>query len=390
MKRLLLMGGGHAHVQVLADMARQPLAGWQVQLVTPYERQVYSGMLPGWVAGHYPLAACAIRLDVLAARAGVALHTSAGVRLDLQANTLHCADGQALGFDRLSIDTGAMPATAGLPGAAEFGLPIRPIEGFIAAWPALVDRIVQAPRRPFELLVLGAGAAGVELALALQHRARRDRWPALHVTLAGSDDLPLPGAPLRARRWLLAALQQRGITWLGGRRALRLLPGQAVWANRDERAGRDDRAGGDDRADGGRQAFDTCLVLTGAAAPAWPAAAGLATDAAGFIRVGATLQSLSHPAVLAAGDVAAYAAPRPKSGVFAVRAGPVLAHNLRAACAGQPLKHWAPQRRALYLISTGDAHALATWGPLAWHGGWVWRWKDRIDRRFMRRFGTAA
>ena len=94
--------------------------------------------------------------------------------------------------------------------------------------------------------------------------------------------------------------------------------------------------------------------------------------------------------MLAAGDVAAYAAPRPKSGVFAVRAGPVLAHNLRAACLGQPLQHWAPQRRALYLISTGDAHALATWGPLAWHGRWVWRWKDRIDRRFMQRFGTLA
>ena len=387
MKRLLLMGGGHAHVQVLEDLARQPLPGWQVQLVTPFERQVYSGMLPGWVAGHYPLAACAIRLDHLAARAGVALHTTAGMRLDLQANTLHCADGQTLGFDRLSINTGAMPAIADLPGAAEWGLPIRPIEGFIAAWPALVARIRQAQQRPFELLVLGAGAAGVELAFALQHRARQDGWPALRITLAGTDAMPLPSAPLRARRWLLAALQQRGITWLGGRRALRLLPGQADWADLADQVG---PAGRDDRPDGARQAFDTCLVLTGAAAPAWAAAAGLATDAAGFIRVGPTLQSLSHPAVLAAGDVAAYAAPRPKSGVFAVRAGPVLAHNLRAACLGQPLQHWAPQRRALYLISTGDAHALATWGPLAWHGRWVWRWKDRIDRRFMQRFGTLA
>lgn len=385
MKRLLLMGGGHAHVQVLEDLARQPLPGWQVQLVTPFQRQVYSGMLPGWVAGHYPLAACAIRLDALAARADVALHLTAGLRLDLHTNALHCADGQALGFDLLSVDTGAMPATAGLPGAAEFGLPIRPIEGFIAAWPALVDRIAHAPRRPFELLVLGAGAAGVELAFALQYRARQDGWPALRITLAGTNDLPLPGAPLRARRWLLVALQQRGITWLGGRRALRLVRGQAVWAAEEDRAVEDGRADG-----GGHQAFDTCLVLTGAAAPAWPAAAGLATDAAGFIRVSPTLQSLSHPAVLAAGDVAAYTAPRPKSGVFAVRAGPVLAHNLRAACEGQPLRSWTPQRRALYLISTGDAHALATWGPLAWHGGWVWRWKDRIDRRFMQRFGTAA
>jgi selenide,water dikinase len=131
-------------------------------------------------------------------------------------------------------------------------------------------------------------------------------------------------------------------------------------------------------------------VSTGAAAPAWPAASGLATDADGFIRVGPTLQSLSHPQVFAAGDVAAYAQPRPKSGVYAVRAGPVLAQNLRAACEGQPLQAWTPQARALYLISTGERHALATWGRWSWSGAWVWRWKDRIDRQFMRRFGTAA
>jgi selenide,water dikinase len=137
-------------------------------------------------------------------------------------------------------------------------------------------------------------------------------------------------------------------------------------------------------------AFDTCLVVTGAGAPPWPAEAGLTTDAQGFIRVGRTLQSVSHANVFAAGDVASYTDPRPKSGVYAVRAGPVLARHLRAFCEGRLLPSWTPQPRALYLISTGDRHALATWGGWSWSGRWVWRWKDRIDRRFMRRFGTAA
>ena len=131
------------------------------------------------------------------------------------------------------------------------------------------------------------------------------------------------------------------------------------------------------------------LLVTGAGAPAWLAGSGLALDRDGFVRVAQNLQSVSHPTVFAAGDVAAYAHPRPKSGVFAVRAGPPLADNLRRAANGEALSEWQPQKRALYLVATGGRHALGAWGPFGWWGGWVWHWKDRIDRAFMRRFGNA-
>lgn len=371
MKRLVLLGGGHAHVKVLADLAGQPLAGWDVLLVSPYRRQIYSGMLPGWVAGHYSIDACAIALDRLAARAAVAFHETAGTALDLAQQSLHCADGSSLRYDALSIDTGPVPSLTHLPGAEAHALPIRPIERFIGAWPGVVERIAGRCSR-FDLVVLGAGAAGLELAFAIRHRANVEGWSHLFLTLVGSDEWPLPGAPAVTRRQALALLKARSIQWRGGQRATRLdgdrlhLDGSAPLP------------------------FDACLVATGAAAPEWPAAAGLETDAQGFIQVGHTLQSPSHPNVFAAGDVAAYADPRPKSGVYAVRAGPVLARHLRAFCEGRPVPAWTPQARALYLISTGDRHALATWGGWSWSGRWVWRWKDRIDRRFMRRFGTAA
>jgi pyridine nucleotide-disulfide oxidoreductase family protein len=368
MRRLLLLGGGHAHVKVLADLAERPLADWQVHLVSPYRRQIYSGMLPGWVAGHYPIEACAIALDALAARAGVVFHETAGAGLDLSRQRVLCADGSALDFDLLTIDTGPVPALQALPGIAEHALPLRPIEAFIAAWPQWVERMLGRCRR-FDLVILGAGAAGVELAFAVQHRASVDGWSHLFVTLVGADELPLPGAPPAMRAQAARLLAQRRIAWAGGRRVARLDAGTMHFD------------------DGATLAFDTCLAATGAAAPAWPAQGGLATDAQGFIRVGATLQSLSHPRVLAAGDVAAYADERPKSGVFAVRAGPVLAHNLRALCEARLLVSWTPQARALYLISTGERHALASWGRWSWHGRWVWHWKDRIDRRFMQRFG---
>ena len=369
-QRLVLLGGGHAHLGVLADLAQRPLPGWQVHLVTPHRRQIYSGMLPGWVAGHYRIGECAVALDALAARAGATLHTGAGTGLDLARNSLQCADGTQLPFDRISIDTGPVAALDDLPGAATHALPVRPIEGFVAAWPGVVQRITGQCHR-FELVVLGAGAAGVELALAIDHLAKTKGWAHLHITLVGGSDQPLDGVAPGARRRVARLLATRGIGWVGGRRAVRVDAGQLVFAD-----------------GGARLPFDACLAVTGAAAPAWPRAAGLDTDAGGFIRVHRTLQSTSHPQVLAAGDVAAYADARPKSGVFAVRAGPVLAQNLRALCNGQPPTEWKPQHRALYLISTADHRAIAAWGSWAWSGAWVWRWKDRIDRRFVARFGA--
>ncbi|MDP4300670.1 FAD-dependent oxidoreductase [Leptothrix discophora] len=378
-RRVVLLGGGHAHVGVLAELARQPLPrGWEVHLVSPSPRQFYSGMLPGWLAGHYPLDACAIRLDRLAEQAGVALHLTRGRALALpppgQVNAAHQAvltsDGRRLPFDLLSLDTGPVAALAGLPGAAEHALSLRPIEAFVAAWPRLVDRIRSTPG--FTLAVLGAGAGGIELACAIAHRARRDGWPGLRIRLVGRDARPLPGAPSRARRLVEDALARHGIDWQGGR-------GVAGVAARGLLFG-----------DGSGLAADAVLLATGAAAPDWPAAAGLACDALGHVRVDRALRSLSHPQVLAAGDLAALADARPHAGVYAVRAGPVLAASLRAIVEGRRPAAWTPQRHALYLLATGGRHAIATWGPLAWQGDWVWRWKDRIDRAFLARHGTVT
>jgi len=368
--QLLLLGGGHAHVQVLAELARQPIPGWQVRLVTPYRRQIYSGMLPGWIAGHYPLDDCAIDLDALAKQAGVELLETACTGLDADAQWLRCANGEQLRFDRLSIDTGPVAALQDLPGAAEHALPIRPIEGFVAAWPALVTRIAARQDR-FELLLAGAGAAGVELAFAFQQRAQTEGWRQLRISLIGSAALPLDGLPMAARRSALALLQQRGIRWLGDSRVARIAADHVELQS------------------GAQLPADLALLLTGAAAPAWPRLGGLSTDEGGFILVSPSLQSLSHPSICAAGDVAAYASARPKSGVYAVRAGPVLAANLRALCEGRAPRDWTPQRRALYLISTGDRHAIANWGPLHCSGAWVWRWKHRIDQSFMQRYRLA-
>lgn len=371
MKRLVLLGGGHAHVGVLADLAARPLHFWEVHLVSPYRRQIYSGMLPGWIAGHYSIESCAIELDALAERAGVTFHNTMGVELDPIRNQLRCANGETMDFDQLSVDTGSMPTIDDLPGCMQHALPIRPIEEFIAKWPDLASRI-QKHHGCFDLAILGGGPAGVELAFAIQHHAATQKWPQLRVTLVGTDALPMQGMPVGLRQRAMKLLERRGILWQGQRRAIRIDAGAIGFENGDALQ------------------FNESLVVTGAAAPTWAKSSGLATDERGFIRVGPTLQSVSHPQVFAAGDVASYQDARPKSGVYAVKAGPALARNLRAKCEGHELENWQPQTRALYLISTGRRHALGVHGRWTFGGNWVWYWKDWIDRRFLRRFGVST
>ena len=372
MKKLLLIGGGHAHVHVLDALATQAFADTEVTLISPYPRQIYSGMLPGWIAGDYRLDQCAIPIDRLARRANIRVIETACTRLDLVGKQAHCADGQTIAFDFVSIDSGPTVATNITQDAPDTLIPIRPIEGFIAAWPKLLE-CAGLQTTGFTLAIVGDGAAGTELAFTIDQRFKRERYAHAKVVLIGAHEEPLTGQPARLRRAAKKILQERKISYLSMRRASRFQSGQI------------------DFVDGGTLECDATLVVTGAAAPAWPAASGLACDDKGFIAVDNTLRSRSHDFVFAAGDVAAYIDARPKSGVFAVRAGPVLAANLRALCAGEALQAWTPQTKALYLISTGTQHALASWGEIAggkntWFGGLLWRWKDRIDRGFMQRF----
>ena len=366
-KRLLLLGGGHAHLSLLQRLRREAPKGWQVTLVSPHPRQIYSGMLPGWVAGHYAIEDCAISLAGLCERADIAFAETAATGLDLAHDEVLCADGERRRFDLLSIDTGPEPALSDLPGAGDHALPVRPIEGFIAGWPGIGSRWKERGD-PFEVIVIGSGAAAVELAFAIQFRAAREGASGVHVSLVGRDAEPLAGTAGRASHRVMCLLRARGIRWRGESTAAQIEPGCIQFER------------------GAASPFDACVIATGAAAPHWPGAAGLSTDDAGFICVDRTLRSVSHPQVFAAGDVAAYADARPKSGVFAVRAGAALAGNILAACNGAALTEWRPQRRALYLVSTADCRAIASWGAWSACGHWVWAWKDWIDRRFVRRY----
>ncbi len=368
MKRVLLLGGGHAHVHVLQQLAQQPMAGVQVTLVTPFERQMYSGMVPGLVAGHYTAQDCVIPLRPLALAAGAAFVQASAMRLDTAARRVELDDGSLQGYDLLSLDTGAVMHRGRLPGAAEHALFVRPIEDFVQQLDALWARTAQ---RRLNLVLVGAGAAGVELALALQHRLAR-AGPGVQVTLVTGGPVPLAGYPPPVLSRVQRALARHGVAVV--RQGAVAIEADAIVL-----------------ADGSRLDCDAAVLATGAQAPGWLADSGLALDAQGFILTTATLQSCSHPEVFAVGDVATRSdTPHAKSGVYAVRAGPPLALNLRQAIAGLPLQPHAAPTRTLNLVSCGDRSAIAAWGPWAAQGRWVWWLKDRIDRGFVARYVAAA
>jgi len=364
-KRLLLLGGGHAHVHVLEAFARQPLAGAQALLVTPHAQQLYSGMVPGLVAGHYAPEVCAIPLAPLAHAAHVSLVESSAVALNANARTVSLADGRVAEYDLLSIDTGPVMDRDSIPGAREHGLFVRPIEHFVQLFDGVLGLAAQ---RALNVVVVGGGLGGVELAMALAWRLRSVGDGGSRLVLVTGGGLPLSGSPPRLRRRALQALRRLGITILQ-EACVAVESAHVVLAN------------------GARVACDAPVLAIGASAPAWLAGSGLTLDERGFIATGPTLQSVSHANVFAAGDVATRTdSPHPKSGVYAVRAGPPLANNLRRCVGRGTLQPYTPQARTLNLLSCGDRRAIASWGDWSAQGRWVWWWKDRIDRAFVRRF----
>ncbi len=364
MNRLVLVGGGHAHLSVLEALARERPAGVETVLVTPSRYQIYSGMLPGWMAGHYVRTQCLIDLHPLAHAARIRLVTDRIVDMDAERRCVRLADGRQIEYDLLSMDIGSETDVSSLEMAGEKLLPVKPLDNFFEAWP----RILSAARgKPgYRLVVAGGGAAGVELALAARF-ALDQSGADCRVDIVVSESGLLVGHAASVKR-----------------RAARFLARANVGAHYLQGTG---TQAGVLLSNGTLLPADSVIAATGARAPRWLSLSGLKLDAQGYIAVDEYYRSESHGNVFAAGDVSArqdIAVAR--SGVHAVHAGPVLAANLLAAIKGGPMRTYLPRRHSLYLLACGSRYAIASWGRWSAEGAWVWHWKDRIDRGFVRRF----
>ncbi len=336
MTRLVLLGGGHAHAVVLRKFRDFVSKNLDVVLVNESPIHTYSGMVPGVIAGHYAAPDAQIDLARLARDAGAQFIPGRVLRLDPAQKKVMLEGGDALDYNVVSLNLGSV--SAGLPAHA---IAVKPFEGFFARWRELIEKGPNAPR----IAVAGAGAGGVELAMAMTF-ALRGRG---EVVLFSDRQVLPPAVWVRVR----PVLERLGI-------------GLRTTAPED---------------------FDATFWVTGASALPLLRESGLKTDARGYVLVDARLRSVSHPDVFAAGDNASLeGADLPKSGVYAVRQGAVLAENLKRVVRGMPMLDYVPQKTSLSLISCGAKYAIASRGPWSAEGMWVWWWKNWLDRRWVAKF----
>jgi len=355
MKHLVLVGGGHSHAIALRNFAQSPIPNTKITLISDVSHAPYSGMIPGYIAGFYNWADCHINLHQLAQLAGATVIQAPAIGLDLTQKLVKFNQSESINFDVVSINIGSTPQ------AQQLGIPVKPISVFLNHWQQVMLEPIQS------LGIIGAGVAGVELALNMQTKLQVK----IHLFQRGTEILPRLNA--QVRRHCLAALQKRQIqihTQTSVEQVTKIVTG-----------------GFEVNTGTGVVECDRIFWATPAIAPPWLASSGLATDPEGFVVVNSHLQAVSYPWVFAAGDIASLVGYKlPKAGVFAVRQGPVLAHNLRQACLGKSLKPYRPQRLYLSLIGLGNRRAIASYGRFCWSGRLVWHWKDWLDRQFMAQF----
>lgn len=373
-KDLVLIGGGHSHVAVLKNFGMKPIPGVRLTLIARDVQTPYSGMLPGYVAGHYSFDEAHIDLRPLCQFASARLYHDTAVSIDTTNKQVICDGRPPVSYDLLSVNIGSRPDINSVPGADEFTTPVKPINRFVDKWHQLLDRVLQQAG-PHRIAVVGSGAAGVEILLAIQFRLqtllkqnhRQDEQLEFH--LISKSAQIMPAFPAGVARRLERILEQRGVQVHRDAEAIEVSALDLELSN------------------GNRLQLDEILWVTGASAPAWLRESGLAVDDEGFIQANDCLQSTSHQDIFAAGDIVNVVDhPRPKAGVFAVRQGKPLATNLRRALLNRPLKPFKPQKTLLALISSGDQYAIATKANWHFEAALLWKWKDWIDRRWMLKY----
>ncbi|MCI5097476.1 MAG: selenide, water dikinase SelD [Rhodobacteraceae bacterium] len=357
---LVLIGGGHAHALVLRQWGMNPLAGARVTVINPGPTAPYSGMLPGFVAGHYTRDALDIDLVKLARFANARVVVGSAEGIDLDRREVHVPGRPPIAFDVASVDVGITSDMPALPGFADHAIPAKPLGRFAAEWQSFRDGDAAG-----DVAVIGGGVAGVELILAMAF-ALRTRGRLRQATLIDNAQTLTAIGP-KARQRLLDAMQKQGVTVLEHAEITEIGAESILLADGREVPSR----------------FTTGAA--GARPYDWIRDTGLQLQD-GFITVNETLQS-SDPMIFAAGDCAHLSAsPRPKAGVYAVRQAPILYNNFRAALGSGTLRPYKAQKDYLKLISLGEKSALGERFGATFAGPMIWKWKDRIDQTFMQKF----
>jgi NADH dehydrogenase FAD-containing subunit len=370
---LVLLGAGHAHLEVIKKWPQHGPSFAYVTLISPTPIQTYSGMMPGWVAGAYELGECQVDIRPWLKRANIRWiqDSCVGINATLRQLYLRGAPEAPFSFDQLSIDIGSSMSPAQIehtmPGASGRVLPIRPMDIFATHWNAAVGIALE---RRMDICIIGAGPAGVELAFACKAKMRKIKARASVTLLTGGVGQLLPQYSEQVQSLALKALKQAEISVLP-HRGIAFEDGCVVLDNQL------------------KLKCDLPIIATGSMAPEWLKKTDLALDKRGYIQVNSYQQSTSHTGVFACGDIASRNdISHPKSGVYAIRSGEQMAEQLASSLRRGQLKEVAVQPRSLNILNTSNGRAIASYGDWSTSGWLAWLLKDYIDRRYIKSFQT--
>jgi NADH dehydrogenase FAD-containing subunit len=367
-RRAVLLGAGHAHLFTLKRTAEFVGRGFELVLVAP-EVFWYSGLATGVLAGLYPPDLDQIDVGALAVQGGGRFIRARATAIDVTARTVSLDTGSSLSYDVLSCNLGSEVPLDAIPGATTYGHAAKPVRNLWELRRALEARMgPAAPRQALQIVIVGGGATGCEIAANIQHLVAAHGGQA-HITVLARGDRVLGEMPRGAADKMVRILERRGVRLVLRAPVVRV-DGQAVTT-----------------ADGQQVPYDFLVHAMGLRAPAILRATGLPTSADGALLVDPFLRSVADRRVFGGGDcVALQDRELARVGVYAVREAPVLYHNLLASLQGRRLRRFRPQRRFLLILNLGDGTGLLTWGPFSWHSRLAFRLKDRIDRAFLRAY----
>lgn len=369
---MVLVGGGHAHVQVLRAFASEPPANCRITVVAAEAVAMYSGMAPGFVAGQYTRDQLEIDVRPLAEMCAARVIVARCHSVDPVAQRIHIDGHEPLRYDLASFNIGSTVLGLEQPGVRAHALPTRPLSGLVGGMADLVGRARDhAADRPFHVAIVGGGVGGVELAFTAQARLKQETGRQIDATILDSGPRVLVRYPASLRRRVHRLAEQRAITIRSNTRV------ESVRLDRVELG------------DGTMLPCDAVIWVTGPTShPVFTNSSGVATDDRGFARIRSTLQFETHDNLFAVGDCGTLIdhPQTPKAGVYAVRQGPCVTHNMRALLANEPLKTYHPQGDFLTLLNMGEGNAIGAKWSFTFGGKWVMRWKDHIDRKFMRQY----
>lgn len=365
-RHILLAGGGHAHAVALRQLAKNPLlTNIRLTLVSPSTDNMYSGALPGVIAGHWQADSIGVPLQPLCNATGVQFVQGKIVSIDPDSRTASLESGKQVSFDLASLDIGSGIRPLDVPDDLDAIVSIRPISPFLQKWRSTLAQI-KGGSAPSNVVVVGAGLAGIEVALAIHYRLQKEGIPAPNVHLIDAGEEIAGSSSPALRRKLVRAMRRAGVDLVLKTR-IQAIQNDAVVLSSGE-------------------SVKTALVVNcaGSAPHDWVRQSGIST-VNGRVEVNASLRSTSHPHIWAVGDTSFFK-PKPlePAGVFAVRAGPVIAENIGRYARNAQLAEFHPQSDYLKLVSLGGQRAVAEKFGVTFEAGWVWHLKKYIDFSFLR------